>query len=108
VLDGQECQIDILDTAGQEEYAAVSIAIQFFQSLSPSSDEYTTWHTQTSVVIALSCFIKTSDLSLIMLMFNRFGIIIIVLEKAFCAFSQYVKRSRWSIHKNFGIKLRAC
>jgi Ras-related protein Ral-A len=24
VLDGQECQIDILDTAGQEEYAAVS------------------------------------------------------------------------------------
>lgn len=23
VLDGQECQIDILDTAGQEEYAAV-------------------------------------------------------------------------------------
>lgn len=34
VLDGQECQIDILDTAGQEEYAAVSRAlffpIQFF------------------------------------------------------------------------------
>lgn len=25
VLDGQECQIDILDTAGQEEYAAVSL-----------------------------------------------------------------------------------
>lgn len=24
MLDGQECQIDILDTAGQEEYAAVS------------------------------------------------------------------------------------
>jgi len=24
VLDGQDCQIDILDTAGQEEYAAVS------------------------------------------------------------------------------------
>ena len=23
-LDGEECQIDILDTAGQEEYAAVS------------------------------------------------------------------------------------
>ncbi|RCH82798.1 hypothetical protein CU097_007453, partial [Rhizopus azygosporus] len=23
VLDGQECQIDILDTAGQEEYAAI-------------------------------------------------------------------------------------
>lgn len=23
MLDGQECQIDILDTAGQEEYAAV-------------------------------------------------------------------------------------
>ena len=25
MLDGQECQIDILDTAGQEEYAAVSV-----------------------------------------------------------------------------------
>ena len=24
MLDGAECQIDILDTAGQEEYAAVS------------------------------------------------------------------------------------
>lgn len=23
MLDGQDCQIDILDTAGQEEYAAV-------------------------------------------------------------------------------------
>jgi GTPase SAR1 family protein len=30
VLDGQECQIDILDTAGQEEYAAVSRGF-FFQ-----------------------------------------------------------------------------
>ena len=29
VLDNQECQIDILDTAGQEEYAAVSIVIFF-------------------------------------------------------------------------------
>jgi hypothetical protein len=28
VLDGQECQIDILDTAGQEEYAAVSHSSQ--------------------------------------------------------------------------------
>lgn len=25
-LDGHECQIDILDTAGQEEYAAVGLA----------------------------------------------------------------------------------
>jgi GTPase SAR1 family protein len=32
LLDGQECQIDILDTAGQEEYAAVSVGgyITFF------------------------------------------------------------------------------
>lgn len=30
VLDGQECQIDILDTAGQEEYAAVSDLLQTF------------------------------------------------------------------------------
>jgi hypothetical protein len=27
MLDGQDCQIDILDTAGQEEYAAVSIKL---------------------------------------------------------------------------------
>lgn len=27
MLDGQECQIDILDTAGQEEYAAVSCIV---------------------------------------------------------------------------------
>jgi small GTP-binding protein len=27
-LDGQECQIDILDTAGQEEYAAVSFQLK--------------------------------------------------------------------------------
>jgi GTPase SAR1 family protein len=32
LLDGQECQVDILDTAGQEEYAAVSVGgcIAFF------------------------------------------------------------------------------
>jgi GTPase SAR1 family protein len=28
MLDGQDCQIDILDTAGQEEYAAVSFKAQ--------------------------------------------------------------------------------
>lgn len=33
VLDGQECQIDILDTAGQEEYAAVSqIPIEYVET----------------------------------------------------------------------------
>lgn len=26
MLDGIDCQIDILDTAGQEEYAAVSLS----------------------------------------------------------------------------------
>lgn len=30
VLDGTECQIDILDTAGQEEYAAVGSAMADF------------------------------------------------------------------------------
>ena len=25
ILDGEECRVDILDTAGQEEYAAVNI-----------------------------------------------------------------------------------
>jgi len=28
-LDNQPCQIDILDTAGQEEYAAVSVIVLF-------------------------------------------------------------------------------
>jgi GTPase SAR1 family protein len=27
MLDGQDCQTDILDTAGQEEYAAVSFKV---------------------------------------------------------------------------------
>jgi small GTP-binding protein len=28
VLDGEDCQIDILDTAGQEEYSAVSVGVE--------------------------------------------------------------------------------
>lgn len=32
VLDGQDCQIDILDTAGQEEYAAVYYSTSTFHS----------------------------------------------------------------------------
>lgn len=35
MLDGQECQIDILDTAGQEEYAAVRNSFIYCVDVSP-------------------------------------------------------------------------
>lgn len=42
MLDGQECQIDILDTAGQEEYAAVCMH-KLCRQAKNNSFSYLTW-----------------------------------------------------------------
>lgn len=63
VLDGFDCQIDILDTAGQEEYAAVSVHLHLFFKKSNKMDMY------------------------------RFEITIIVQAKGFYAYFQFVNKN---------------
>jgi hypothetical protein len=100
VLDGQECQIDILDTAGQEEYAAVS---QFSHlEVGGSKTRLTVYK------LAVAQKFPTSIVHSSFYSITRFGITTIALARAFYAFFQSVNRSRWSIHRSLGIKLHVC
>lgn len=75
VLDGQECQIDILDTAGQEEYAAVRI-----------------YKNKLALIVILNLII------------TRFAIIITDQAKVSFVYSLFVNKNLSNILKNSVIK----
>jgi hypothetical protein len=86
VLDGQECQIDILDTAGQEEYAAVR---QTSKNVMPY---IASW-----LMVPISHFMFSSG--------YRSETTIIVREKDSCVYFQFASTNHLSILKNSGTRL---
>jgi hypothetical protein len=83
VLDGQECQIDILDTAGQEEYAAVRQVTQVFHMRKNVLPNLVAW---LMILIFSSGF--------------RSGTTTIALEKDFCASFRCANTNLLNILKN--------